>query len=166
MLYMVWPGGTPPVPQLVLQTGMNEKHCMHVMTGGNSSRTTAGAPNWDEKWKALIRKSSKNLRQNFLSEMMLMNQTKVGPANRKRGWAVKSCRELPNEKIHLAATSMIDFMSWNFRKNPAIPIFLWLKYQTNLVVNNISDLHWSLAIEWQITIKIRYHSKGRKEQQS
>jgi len=100
MLYM---GGTPLVPQLVLQSGMNEKHCMHVMTGGNSSRTTAGAPNWDEKWKALIRKSSKNLRHNFLSEIMLMNQTKVGPANRKWGWAVKSCRELPNEKIHLAS---------------------------------------------------------------
>jgi hypothetical protein len=49
----------------VLRLSINEKHCMHVMTGGNSTRTTAGAPNWDEKWKALIRKSSKNLRHNF-----------------------------------------------------------------------------------------------------
>jgi hypothetical protein len=32
-----------------------------------------------------IRKSSKNLRHNFFREMMMMmmNQTKVGPANRK-----------------------------------------------------------------------------------
>ena len=28
---MIWPWGTPPVPRLVLQTGMNEKHCIHVI---------------------------------------------------------------------------------------------------------------------------------------
>ena len=32
-------GGIPPVPRLVFQTGMNEKHCMHVMTGGTAART-------------------------------------------------------------------------------------------------------------------------------
>ena len=37
---MIWLGETLPIPQLVLRTGMNVKHCIHVMIGGNSSRTT------------------------------------------------------------------------------------------------------------------------------
>ena len=37
-------GEIPPIPQLVFQTGMNEKHCMHVMTGGTAARTTVGPP--------------------------------------------------------------------------------------------------------------------------
>ncbi len=53
-------GGIPPIPLLVFQTGMNEKHCMHVMTGGTSPRTTVGPPTgmnefekyW-RRWKAV-----------------------------------------------------------------------------------------------------------------
>ncbi len=37
-------GGIPPIPRLVFQTGMNEKHCMHVMTGGTAASTTVGPP--------------------------------------------------------------------------------------------------------------------------
>ncbi len=37
-------GVIPPIPRLVFQTGMNEKHCMHVMTGGAGTRTTVGPP--------------------------------------------------------------------------------------------------------------------------
>ena len=138
---MLWSGGTPPVPQLVLQTGMkNEKHWSE-----NPART------WDIT--SLGRWCWWTKRQSGL-------QTE----NEDELWRVAESSQM--KRFTLPATSMIDFMSWNFRKNPAIPIFLWLKYQTNLVVNNISDLHRSLAIEWQITIKLRYHSKGRKEQQS
>ena len=53
-------GGIPPIPRQVFQTGMNEKHCMHVMTGGTSPRTTVGPPTgmnefekyW-RRWKAV-----------------------------------------------------------------------------------------------------------------
>ncbi len=49
---MLWLGRIPPVPRLLLETGMNEKNCTHVMTGGAAARTTVSPPNWDE-WKAL-----------------------------------------------------------------------------------------------------------------
>ncbi len=37
-------GGIPPIPRLVFQTWMNEKHCMHVLTRGTAARTTVGPP--------------------------------------------------------------------------------------------------------------------------
>jgi hypothetical protein len=50
-------GGIPPMPRLVFQTGKNEKHwhCMHVMTGGTSPRTTVGPPTgmneFEKNWR-------------------------------------------------------------------------------------------------------------------
>ena len=42
---MIWPGGPPPVPQLVCQTGSNEKHCIRVIGRTNQGpipSTTGG----------------------------------------------------------------------------------------------------------------------------
>ena len=51
IVYMLWPGGPPPVPQLVRQTGSNEKHCIHVLpvgppTGMTESRSSNDSMLW------------------------------------------------------------------------------------------------------------------------
>jgi hypothetical protein len=82
-------------------------------------------------------------------------QSDLQTENEDEQWRVaESCQM---RRFTLPAST---FMNWNFRNNAVIPIFLWLKYQTNLVVNYTSDLHWSLAIEWQITTKVSSSKEG------
>ena len=106
-------------------------------------------------------KSSKNLSHNFFSsaddvdkpidsqtckQKMRMNYEELLRAAK---WKVSPCKQ-----------RSLSMFNWNFRNNPGIPNFLWLKSETNLFVNNISDLHWLLEIEWQISTKVSLRKQG------
>ena len=74
------------------------------------------------------------------------NEGKLWRAAASCQWKGSPCKQGP----------WLTLMIRNFRNNPVIPNFLWLKSQTNLIVNNISDLHDRSRLSGKWLQKIHY----------
>ena len=100
----------------------------------------------------------------FLRQTMLINQSTDDDSQTCKQKMRMNCEELLRAAKWKVSPckqrSLSMFMNRNFRTNPANPNFLCLKSETYLFVNNISDLHWSLEIEWQISTKVSLWKQG------